>query len=219
MSSVLVVGANRGIGLELARQFQRRGDSVVATCRTSTPDLEKLGVRVIGDLDVADEKSVRRMAEQLQGLNFDVVVHNAGIGLTDTLQSLDADLVLQQFQVNTLGPLRVALALLPHLEAGARLAFISSRLGSINDNSSGSLYGYRISKAALNMLGVNLARDLRAQGIAVGILHPGTVATEMTGWEGIPVGEAAQGLIARIDELDLQNSGTFWHANGEVLGW
>lgn len=219
MSSVLVIGASRGIGLELARQFQSRGDSVVATCRTPSPALDKLSVRIIDDLDVADESSVGRMAQQLAGLNFDVVVHNAGIGLTDTLQSLDVDLVLQQIQVNTLGPLRVALALLPHLEAGARLALISSRLGSIGDNSSGALYGYRISKAALNMLGVNLARDLHGCGIAVGILHPGTVATEMTGWDGVPVNEAARALIERIDELDLENSGTFRHANGEVLDW
>jgi NAD(P)-dependent dehydrogenase (short-subunit alcohol dehydrogenase family) len=92
-------------------------------------------------------------------------------------------------------------------------------MGSIGDNESGGYYGYRMSKAALNMAGVNLAHDFRSKGIAVAILHPGLVATEMTGRDGVPVAEAARGLIARIDELSLQDSGGFWHANGERLPW
>jgi len=106
-----------------------------------------------------------------------------------------------------------------HLVQGSKIILMTSRMGSIDDNGSGSYYGYRMSKAALNMAGVNLAHDFRSKGIAVAILHPGMVATEMTGRHGIPVSESADGLIARIDELRLQDSGGFWHANGERLPW
>jgi len=106
------------------------------------------------------------------------------------------------------------------LKAGAKIALVTSRMGSIADNDSGGSYGYRMSKAALNAAGVSLARDLQARGIAVAILHPGYVRTDMTGHSGlIDVDEAVNGLLERIDELNLDNSGSFWHRNGELLPW
>ena len=119
-----------------------------------------------------------------------------------------------------LGPLRVTHSLLPALKDGAKVALITSRMGSIADNDSGGSYGYRMSKAALNAAGVSLAQDLAARGIAIAILHPGYVRTDMTGQSGlIDTDESVAGLLQRINELNAQNSGTFWHTNGEVLPW
>ncbi len=118
-----------------------------------------------------------------------------------------------------MGPLRVTHALIANLSQGSKVGIVTSRMGSIDDNSSGGYYGYRMSKAAANMAGVSLARDLEDRGIAVGLLHPGMVATEMTGNNGVPVSQAAAGLILRMDQLNLENTGSFWHAEGELLPW
>ena len=127
--------------------------------------------------------------------------------------------MIEQYKVNTLGPLRVTKALRANLHRGSKLAIVSSRVGSIDDNSSGNNYGYRASKTAVNMVATNLKHDLLAAGIAVAILHPGLVATDMTGGTGIPPQDAARGLIERIDELSLETSGGFWHAEGYRLPW
>ena len=147
------------------------------------------------------------------------MINNAGVLSVETLADLNLDGIRRQFEVNALGPIRATVALLPNLKRGATVAIVSSRIGSLGDNGSGGYYGYRMSKAAVNMAGVNLAHDLRERGISVAILHPGLVATDMTEGEGIPPAEAAAGLIARIDASTLENTGTFWHANGEVLPW
>jgi NAD(P)-dependent dehydrogenase (short-subunit alcohol dehydrogenase family) len=123
-------------------------------------------------------------------------------------------------EVNAYGPLRVTHELAPLLRRGSKVALITSRMGSIADNTSGGMYGYRMSKAALNAAGKSLAHDLAPLGIAVAILHPGYVKTDMTGGHGsVPPDDAARDLLRRIDELNLENTGTFWHANGSVLPW
>lgn len=138
-----------------------------------------------------------------------------------TLENLDFDSIREQFEVNALGALRVTHALLPKLKPGAKIVLMTSRMGSIGDNTSGSSYGYRMSKVALAMAGKSLALDLKPRGIAVAILHPGLVQTRMTNFSsgGITPEQSVKGLLARIDQLTLENSGTFWHANGEVLPW
>ncbi|MBK6847115.1 MAG: SDR family oxidoreductase [Proteobacteria bacterium] len=220
MATVLVTGANRGIGLELCCQLAARGDTVVATCRRASPALAALGVRVEEGVDVGDEASVAALARRLGTLRLDLLINNAGVLAHETLEALDLAGVRRQFEVNALGPLRVTLALLGHLGPGAKVGLVSSRMGSIGDNSSGGNYGYRMSKAALNMAGVSLAHDLRPRGIAVAILHPGYVRTDMTGGSGhVDPPEAARGLLQRLDELTLESSGGFWHANGERLPW
>ncbi|MGB5579578.1 MAG: SDR family oxidoreductase [Woeseia sp.] len=219
MSKVLITGGNRGIGLELVRQCVARGDDVIAVCRSSTAPLAKLEVRVIDGIDVSDDKGVAKLGEALAGESLDVLLNNAGILHGDRLDTVDYDDMLEQFRVNTLGPLRVTRALLGCLNEGSKVGIVSSRVGSIDDNSSGNNYGYRVSKTAVNMVGKNLALDLKPRGIAVALLHPGLVATEMTGGTGIDPAEAAAGLIARLDELTLATTGGFWHANGERLPW
>ena len=220
MTTTLVTGANRGIGFELAKQLQERGHTVIAVCRKSSPELEKLGVKVEAGVDVADGGSVAQLAKRLSDTDLDLLVANAGILRADTLDKLPFDLIVEQFQVNAVGALRTVHALLPRLRNPSKVALITSRMGSIADNGSGGYYGYRMSKAALNAAGVSLARDLKGRGVAVSILHPGYVRTDMTGNSGgIAPSEAATQLIARIDALDAANSGTFWHANGEILPW
>ena len=137
-----------------------------------------------------------------------------------SLESLNEDLIYKQFDINAVGPLRVSNAFLNSLKKDSKIILITSRMGSIDDNSSGSHYGYRMSKAALNMAGKSLAIDLHSQGISVGIIHPGWVKTDMTGQTGhYTVGQAAEQIIARINELSLNNSGSFWHSDGSELPW
>ena len=219
MKTILITGANRGIGLELARQYAARGADVIATCRAASADLTALRVRVETDVDVSDD-GLGGLAERLGDARIDVLINNAGVLSQDHLGALDLDGLRQQFEVNALGPLKTTLALLPNMGPGGKIALITSRMGSIADNTSGGVYGYRMSKAALNMAGASLALDLAPRDIAVAILHPGFVRTGMTGGAGfIDADEAARGLIARIDGLGADNSGTFWHANGERLPW
>jgi NAD(P)-dependent dehydrogenase (short-subunit alcohol dehydrogenase family) len=219
VATVLVTGANRGIGLQLCRRFAARGDEVIAVCRETTDELAALGVRVIDGIDVSSGTAVETLREELEGLPIDVLINNAGILLRDSFGDIDYDTMAEQYRVNTLGPLRVTEALVDNLHEGSKVAIVSSRVGSIEDNGSGGNYGYRASKAAVNMIGMNLKHELLPRGIAVGLLHPGLVATDMTGGSGISPADSARGLVDRIDELSLENSGGFWHAEGYTLPW
>jgi NAD(P)-dependent dehydrogenase (short-subunit alcohol dehydrogenase family) len=221
MTTFLVTGANRGIGLEFCRQLRERGDQVIAACRLPSPELEALGVRVESGVDLTSEAAIASLVERLGGERIDGLILNAGLLEANSLDTLDPESVRRQFEVNALGPLRLTRALLDQLEAGGKVALITSRMGSIDDNSSGGSYGYRMSKVALNMAGKSLAIDLKPRGIAVAILHPGLVRTRMVAFnpQGIEPAEAVRGLLARVDALTLATSGTFWHANGEVLPW
>jgi short-subunit dehydrogenase len=219
VSTILITGASRGIGLELCTQLSARGEDVIAVCRTASAKLRELGVRIIDGIDVSDAESIERLKREIGEQPLDVIINNAGIMGRDTFGSLDYSAMLEQFLVNALGPLRVTEALADNLHEGSKVAIVTSRMGSIGDNSSGGRYGYRASKTAVNQIGTNLKHELMPHGIAVALLHPGMVATELTGGSGIPPAEAAQGLIERIDALDLQNSGGFWHAEGYELPW
>ena len=221
MASVLIVGANRGIGLELCRHLSARGDSVLATCRRSTPELEALsGVQVHTDVDVTSPETVAALVFRLGPQSLDLLFIVAGIMKPVDLAHFNADLVREQFEVNALGAVRTTVQLLPCMKDGAKIGLLTSRMGSIADNSSGGSYGYRMSKAALNAAGRSLALDLRPRGIAVGILHPGWVRTDMTQRQGlIDAASSAEGLIQRMDELSMDSSGTFVHQSGELLPW
>ena len=220
MKTVLVTGANRGIGLELCRCFRARGDAVIGVCRTSSPELSAIGARTIANVDVTDVSSIDALFRALEGTRIDVLVHNAGILRSESLGTISYESVREQLETNAVAPLRLTERLVPLLSPGSKIALMTSRMGSIADNTSGSMYGYRMSKAALNMAGASLAHDLKSRGIAVVILHPGYVRTEMTGGHGnVDPREAAAQLVTRIDELDLATSGRFVHASGEALPW
>jgi NAD(P)-dependent dehydrogenase (short-subunit alcohol dehydrogenase family) len=219
MPTVVITGCNRGIGLQLASQFKQRGDHVIAVCRKPSDALVAVDVRIIEDIDVADGRDVARLVTELNGESIDILVNNAGMLQRDAFGSLDYDQMVQQFCVNALGPLRITEALSSNLHEGSKVAIITSRVGSIEDNGSGGHWGYRTSKTAVNMIGTNLMHELKPRGIAVALLHPGLVATDMTGGQGIDPAESASGLIQRIDDLNMNNTGGFWHAEGYALPW
>ena len=221
MATVLITGTNRGIGLEYCRQLQARGDTVVAVCRRPSPELEALGVRIEAGVDLTDGAAIADLVARLGPLAIDGLILNAGLLERTSLEDLDVESLRRQFEVNAIAPLRLTRALLGHLPSGAKVILMTSRMGSIDDNSSGGAYGYRMSKVALNMAGKSLAIDLRPRGIAVALLHPGLVSTRMTGFstQGISPEESVRGLLARIDALSLETSGSFWHANGQLLPW
>ena len=219
MATILITGANRGIGLEVARQLAERGDTVIAACRRSSMDLEALGVEVIEGLDVTSDESMAALADRLAGRRLDWLVNNAGILERTSLERLDWAAMERQFRVNSLGPLRVTAGLRGSLYDGSKVFIVTSRMGSVDDNTSGGSYGYRMSKAAVNMAGKSLSVDLKEKGIGVFLLHPGWVATDMTEGTGIAVEESAAGLVRTMDRLDIGQTGTFWHQEGYELPW
>ena len=218
--TILITGANRGIGLSLANLYQKRGDKVIATCRHISDALRNLDVQVIEGIDVRSPDVGQWLNDALGDTHVDILINNAGILRDERLGQLDFSTIEEQWQVNTLGPLRITESLLSKLGPGSKVAFITSRMGSIADNTSGGRYGYRMSKCALNAAAVSLAHDLAPRNISVALLHPGLVGTDMIGGHGnVTPDEAASQLSERIDGLNQANSGTFWHASGEVLPW
>jgi len=219
MANVFITGVNRGVGLALATVYAQRGDRVIGAARDRTFDGGGVCERVI-PLDVTSEADLQALETTMGGESIDVLIHNAGILQPNTLEELDLDSIRQQFEVNALGPLRVTAALRSFLPAGAKVCVVSSRMGSVADNTSGGHYGYRMSKSAANMVGKSLSADLRPSGISVRVLHPGFVKTGMTGFRGNwGPADAASALVQRIDECTLDSSGEFWHAEGHPLPW
>jgi NAD(P)-dependent dehydrogenase (short-subunit alcohol dehydrogenase family) len=196
------------------------GRAVIATTRQPSPALEALDVRIEPGVEVTDDASIAALARRLDGVVLDEMICNAGILREDDLDAVDMEAVRTQIEVNAIGPLRAVKALRRNIRRGGKLALVTSRMGSIGDNGSGGYYGYRMSKAALNAAGMSLARDLRGSGIAVAILHPGAVRTDMTDGTGnVEPDQSAKQLVDRLDALSLETTGTFWHANGQVLPW
>lgn len=215
----IIVGSNRGIGLEIARQLVERGDDVTAVSRGLNTAMIDTDAVMISGVDVTSQADLDTLRESLDG-TYDRLVVVAGVLERVSLDNLDLEVMRRAFEVNALAPLRVVSAVLPHLAEGAKVGLLTSRMGSIDDNTSGGSYAYRMSKAALNMAGKSLAVDLAPRNISVALLHPGYVRTEMTHGHGnIDPDEAATQLIARIDELTPSASGTFLHANGASLPW
>lgn len=227
--NLVITGANRGIGLELTRQSLALGNTVHAGTRdpAQAQELTALvgasGGRLhVHALDVTSDESVRAFAAALTG-PMELLINNAGLRTRrDDLEDLSLEDALRMLQVNALGTLRVTRALLPRLREarGAKIASLSSGLGSIADNTSGGGYGYRMSKAALNMATRSLAQDLRGEGILSVAISPGWVQTDMGGASApTPVSESAAGLLAVLDRLGLQDSGSYFDFRGERIAW
>ena len=221
LATFLVTGSNRGIGLEFCRQLQARHDDVIAVCRQSSEELDALDVEIQSGIELTSEASITALVQNLEGRLLDGVILNAGTLQSMDLNTLNAEGIRYQFEVNALAPLLLTEALIGQMPRGAKLALITSRMGSIDDNTSGGSYGYRMSKVALNIAGRSLSIDLKPRGIAVAILHPGLVSTRMINFNpnGISPEKAVKVLLARINELELVTSGSFWHSNGEHLPW
>lgn len=219
MATYLITGANRGIGLELCKQLTKQHHQVIAVCRQVSAELSSLNVRIEADIDVTDTQAIATLAKRLNNVSIDVLINNAGILRKESLDNMNFEDIRQQFEINALAPLQLSYSLLPNLATPSKIVLITSRMGSLEDNTSGAWYGYRMSKAALNMAAISLAHDLKSREIAVGIFHPGMVSTDMTSHQGISVEEAVEQLLLRCDELNINNSGQFRHANGEILPW
>lgn len=218
--TVLITGASRGIGLSFARLYAARDYTVFAACRSPSPELKAINATIIDNVDVTSKEGIEKLKSALNGIKLDLLINNAGILRNEILGNIDQTTVRQQFETNALAPLLVTEALIPNLKEQSKIALITSRMGSVADNTSGGRYGYRMSKAALNIAGVSLAHDLKSQGIAVAILHPGLVGTDMIGGAGdITPDQAAERLAQRIEQLNIDNTGTFWHSNGDTLPW
>jgi NAD(P)-dependent dehydrogenase (short-subunit alcohol dehydrogenase family) len=225
--TVVITGANRGIGLALARAYLQRGDDVVATARkvkesTVLNNLAQTGKLRVLQLDVADAGSVEAFAKELGNVTVDILVNNAGIsGGWDKLDDLDIDNVLQVFNTNAAGTLRVTKALLGRVpKRTGKLIHITSQMGSIDDNTSGGSYAYRMSKAALNMASKSLAVDLAGKGIISVVVHPGWVQTDMGGKSAPMTPEiCADNIVKLADRLTMEDTGKFFHSKGTELPW
>lgn len=222
--TVLITGANRGIGLELARQYAADGWQVIGTARRpdSATDLQALNVRVV-QLDVTDQASVEQLAATLDGDPIDVLINNAGIlPRVYSINDVDFSEFDQIMAVNTTGPMRVVQALLPNLAAGFSKKIINttSVLGSITQNTGGGFYGYRESKAALNMFTRSLAAELQPKGYTCIVIHPGWVQTDMGGPNAtVTVPDSAAGIRDVVENIALEDTGTFWTFEGQKLPW
>jgi NAD(P)-dependent dehydrogenase (short-subunit alcohol dehydrogenase family) len=222
--TVLVTGANRGLGLEFARQLHGAGATVIGTARkpAEADELNALGVRVV-QLDVADPASVAAMAAELEGVALDAVLNNAGIfPQRESFEDTDPDTALRVYAVNAVGPLRVSQALLPHLRAGeGKLVMnMSSGLGSIENADRGGMGDYRMSKAALNMLSRTMAADLRNEGFIVVAMSPGWVRTDMGGPNAnLSPAESVEGMLRTLAGLSVEDSGGYFNHDGSRIPW
>ena len=231
MPTILVTGANRGLGLEFARQYTADGWQVLAACRApaDAKDLQKLAagsggrIRVLA-MDVTDTASVRAAAKLLDGEAIDVLLNNAGVGSprNQKLGSLDYAAWSRVLDTNTLGPMRCVEAFLEHVAQGGqkRIVTITSGMGSLEDNTSGGSYAYRTSKAAVNMVVRSLALDLAPRGITCIVMNPGWVRTDMGGSGGkLSPAESIQAMRSVIASLKPGDSGKFFNYNGKPYPW
>ncbi len=222
--TVLITGANRGLGLEFARQFTQLGYTVIGTARNPEKaiELKALGVIVVA-LDVTDSESVASMAESLKGTAIDILVNNAGVigNPQENFKSFDFDQALLTYNINSLGPMRVTQALYHNLLAGKekKVIQITSILGSI-ENNSGGYYDYRASKAALNTMNKSLAIELESEGFTCVVLHPGWVKTDLGG-QGAPLepAQSIKGMLTVIQGLEDDDNGKFYDYRGNAIAW
>jgi len=225
MTTYLITGANRGLGLEFARQLSKRsGVTLLATAREpdKATELARL-VHEVLPLDVSDPASIGALSERVKERPVDVLINNAGVsGEAKSIEKLDAGELERVFMVNAFGPLLVTRALLKNFRAGGKKTVfsITSQLGSIANNKGGSTYSYRASKAALNQLNMSLSNELKGEGFTCVVAHPGWVRTDMGGPEAtLAPEESIAGLLRIIDGLRPQDTGKFFNYDGTALPW
>lgn len=231
--TVLITGANRGIGLELARQYAARGWQVIATARkpaeaNALGDIARAHANLsIETLDVADSASIDSLGVKLAGRPIDLLIHNAGISggvPAQMLGRMDYDVLRQVLEVNTIGPMHLSEKLLPNIRASAqkKIVLLGTSEASFGHIDAGRLYWYRASKAAAHMLMLNLAYDLKGRQVAVGVINPGPVDTDMMKGVRMPLqppAEAVAKVIGIIDRMTVDTTGKFWDYNGGQLPW
>ncbi len=223
MKSIAITGANRGIGLELCKQFISNGERVFATYRNDIGDLGKIENPnlSISKLDVKNSKDVEDFVSSIDG-KIDILINNAGIsdGRWQSISEIDMQHAMEVFEVNSIGPVLVTQKFKPKLESGSKIVMMSSLMGSISDCMSGKSYAYRASKTALNMFSIAMKNELKSQGISILILHPGWVKTDMGGPNApLSVKESVTGIIQRIEEQTLELTGRYVQFDGTPIEW
>jgi len=224
MSTVCIIGSNRGIGLALTIEYLKHNWTVYAVCRTPSTELEALrqthpSLHILQNIDVTKQADISTLCATLPNTVTEVI-HNAGILRQDSVATANDTDILEQFTVNTLAPLNTLRALKQHLPDLNKIGILTSRMGSIGDSGRSGMLGYRISKAAVNMVGKNLSIEWRPDNVMVLLLHPGYVRTDMTGGNGlINPDESARGLFTLMQNKTIADTGTFWHTNGEPIEW
>lgn len=228
-ATVLITGANRGLGLEFVKQYAEAGWQVIACCRwpDEARELQALAERSgdqveIHQLDVADFEEIDALALILQGKPIDLLINNAGVYPQSNFGEVNYEAWAETFHINSMAPMKLAEAFVSHVAASnlKKIVTISSKMGSLDDNTSGGNYIYRSTKTAVNMVMRSLAIDLKPMGIASSILHPGWVRTDMGGPDGlIDAPESVAGMRRVIEALTLGNSGRFIAYDGQVVPW
>ena len=228
MSTVLITGANRGLGYEFVKQYSENGFEVLACCRNrnNAKELKELAetsnkIKVY-ELDVGNVKAIKSLSQQLQNEKIDVLINNAGIYRSSTVGNINYDEWIESFKVNTIAPYQIVENFLNQIINGdlKKVVSITSKMGSIDDNTSGGSYIYRSSKTALNSMMRCLTHDLKNQGVATLTLHPGWVRTDMGGPGGwIDSFESVQGMIKQIDKLTIDDSGNYLDYAGKSINW
>ena len=230
MSTILVTGANRGIGLEFVKQYLKKGDSVIATYREEESSKElinlsqnKSNLKIL-KLDVASDASMESFCQHLGDQPIDIFINNAGVyGPRDSnFGKVDAESWLPVLRINTLAPLLLTQLIIENLRRGKakKLLYVTSKMGSIDDNKGGGSYVYRSSKTALNSVVKSISVDLRSEAMAVAVLHPGWVRTDMGGPNGlIDTETSVSGMVQVIENLCLETSGAFFNYDGHVIPW
>jgi len=228
MGIVFITGANRGLGLEFVKEFSKIDYEVIATCRdpNSSSDLTTLAQSSLKiqlhQLDVSNTKNIQDLSKHLKNKPIDILINNAGIYRSGSFNSVNKDSWVESFITNTIGPYEVIEHFLPNVLQGRekKVISITSKMGSIDDNTSGGSYIYRSSKTALNSMMRSLTHDLKTHDIATMTLHPGWVRTDMGGPGGwIDVKESVSGMIDQILNLLIQNTGQYIDYDGKPIKW
>jgi len=228
MTTVLVTGANRGLGYEFVKQYSENKFDVFACCRNvneakKLKELAEISVNIkIYELDVGNVKTIKSLSQQLKNEKIDVLINNAGIYRSSTVGNINYDDWMESFKVNTIAPYQIVENFLEQIINSdlKKVVSITSKMGSIDDNTSGGSYIYRSSKTALNSMMRSLTHDLKNQGVATLTLHPGWVRTDMGGPGGwINSIESVQGMIKQIDKLTIDDSGKYLDYAGKTINW
>ncbi|MCF6777101.1 SDR family oxidoreductase [Thiotrichales bacterium 19X7-9] len=224
--TVLITGTNRGVGLCMVKYYLDKGYHVIAVCRNISDSLSQIkktnttSLQVVDGIDITDQNSINHLVNEIQPQKIDILINNAGQWCNDSLNDFNLEQMLNNMKVNAFGSLAVTYALLPLLSENSKIIMMTSKMGSISDNQSGGRYGYRMSKAALNAAAKSLSIDLKDQDISVAIIHPGWVQTDMGGPNAlIDAKTSVTGIASIIEQLNTDNSGSFYNYDGQIINW
>ena len=228
MNTILVTGANRGLGYEFVKQYSESDYNVLACCRDTSQAINLKKLADVSEnieiykLDVGNLENIKNLSKQLQDKKIDILINNAGIYRSSTVGNINYDEWLESFRINTIAPYQITEAFLNQISNSdlKKVISITSKMGSIDDNTSGGSYIYRSSKTALNSMMQSLSHDIKHHGIATLTLHPGWVRTDMGGMGGwIDAYESVQGMIKQIKKLTLDNTGKYVDYAGKSINW